>query len=64
MFIFHYNIEEFNDETIRNKKMRKFTELIVWLFATLLCAQQNVNYDESKISAYTLPEVLQCENEE
>ncbi|MEA4808162.1 MAG: acetylxylan esterase, partial [Macellibacteroides fermentans] len=48
---------------IRNRK-RNFGLLIVWLFAILVCAQQNTNYDESKVPAYVLPEVLQCENGE
>lgn len=48
---------------IGNRK-RNFGLLIVWLFATLVYAQQNVNYDESKVPAYVLPKILQCENGE
>ena len=36
--------------------------LFVWLLATIVCAQQNVNYDESKVPLYVLPDVLQCDN--
>ena len=35
---------------------------MMWLFASLVNAQQTVNYDESKVSAYLLPELLKCKN--
>ncbi|WP_019538652.1 hypothetical protein [Proteiniphilum acetatigenes] len=48
---------------ITTKRIKEFTGLIVWLFtASLMYSQQNVNYDESKIPSYVLPELLQCEN--
>jgi hypothetical protein len=34
------------------------------LAVTSIYAQQNVNYDESKVPAYTLPELLKCQNGE
>lgn len=50
---------------ITTKRIKEFTGLIVWLFtASLMYSQQNVNYDESKIPSYVLPELLQCENGE
>lgn len=42
--------------------MRYFTVLAVWLIATLVGAQRNVNYDESKVPAYILPALLQNNN--
>ena len=36
--------------------------LIVWLCAALLFSQRNVNYDESKVSSYVLPELLKTES--
>lgn len=44
--------------------MKKFASLFIWLLTTLVCAQQNVNYDESKVPAYLLPDLLQGNNEE
>lgn len=35
---------------------------MVSLLTTMVCAQQNVNYDESKVPAYLLPELLQDDN--
>lgn len=42
--------------------MKNFTGLIIWFLASLLCAQQNVNYDELKVPAYRLPSLLQYDN--
>src|SRR5690554_6749731 len=36
--------------------------LIVWLCAALLFSQRNVNYDESKVPSYVLPELLKTES--
>ncbi len=45
--------------------MKRKIGLIAWLFAALVSAQQrNVNYDESKVPAYVLPELLQSQNGE
>ncbi|MDD3779781.1 MAG: acetylxylan esterase, partial [Proteiniphilum sp.] len=41
-----------------------FGLLILWLFASLAFTQQKANYDESKVPAYVLPEVLKCQNGE
>lgn len=48
----------------RYKKSKLFTGLCFWLFATLLCAQRNANYDELAVPKHTLPDVLQCNNGE
>ena len=39
--------------------MKIYFGLIAWLVTICLYAQQNVNYDESKVAAYTLPDLLQ-----
>ncbi len=41
-----------------------FGLLILWLFASLAFTQQKANYDESKVPAYVLPELLKCQNGE
>lgn len=45
-------------------KKKVYIGLIAWLVATCLYAQQNANYDESKVPAYTLPELLLTNNGE
>ncbi len=42
--------------------LKKLTSFILCLAVTSIYAQQNVNYDESKVSAYILPELLKCQN--
>ena len=42
--------------------MKIYFGLIAWLVTICLYAQQNVNYDESKVAAYTLPDLLQANN--
>jgi len=44
------------------KSMKNLTYLILCFVVTSIYAQQNVNYDESKVPAYTLPEQLKCQN--
>jgi len=44
--------------------MKTYFGLITWLVTICLCAQQNVNYDESKVPAYVLPDLLQANNGE
>lgn len=44
--------------------MKKLTVLILCLIVINVNAQQKVNYDESKVPAYRLPELLRCNNGE
>ena len=48
----------------RRIKMKTYFGLIAWLVTICLYAQQNVNYDESKVAAYILPDLLQVNNGE
>ncbi|SFS29689.1 hypothetical protein SAMN05216365_1015 [Porphyromonadaceae bacterium NLAE-zl-C104] len=43
---------------------RTYIGLIASLVTMCLCAQQNVNYDESKVPAYIVPDLLQTNNGE
>jgi len=44
--------------------LKNLTYFILCLVVTSIYAQQNVNYDESKVPAYILPELLKCQNGE
>jgi hypothetical protein len=44
--------------------MKTYIGLIAWLVTICVCAQQNANYDESKVPAYVLPDLLQANNGE
>ncbi|WP_294067475.1 acetylxylan esterase [Proteiniphilum sp. UBA1028] len=43
---------------------KNFGLLLLWLSASLAFTQQKANYDESKVPAYILPELLKCRNGE
>ncbi|WP_298650165.1 acetylxylan esterase [uncultured Proteiniphilum sp.] len=44
--------------------MKKIIGLIAWLVVVCLCAQNEVNYNESKVPAYILPDLLEGNNGE
>lgn len=44
--------------------MKRKIGLLLWLVVALASAQRNVNYDESKVPPYVLPELLQGQNGE